>query len=102
MDEWQREKTDGEQKHAVGDHSRFAAPFDNPANRPTLHRRSNNPAKRDEVAAHLHVLVCLRIQVEVFADQQSQRRLERSETKGRQEEHTSELQSLAYLVCRLL
>src|SRR5687767_15398165 len=30
------------------------------------------------------------------------RTLPRAHTKGRSEEHTSELQSLAYLVCRLL
>src|SRR5205823_7882297 len=58
----------------------------------------------DRVGQRLRVLRC-DVEDGVVVEAQAQRRPiggDHGQTQGRSEEHTSELQSLAYLVCRLL
>src|SRR2546425_9712062 len=51
---------------------------------------------------HAHRLISLVIAAEDFALDQPGMKHENAPARPRSEEHTSELQSLAYLVCRLL
>src|SRR2546423_11504313 len=71
----------------------------------TLFRSAQRPAKP---TVERHAEAALRLRVEAFR-QERLRNVEQDALRprlavaaGRSEEHTSELQSLAYLVCRLL